>query len=70
MAREHKVEVKRTVYYSVQFQRDYDPSDGMETGYYARCGSDPDGQSDFVLGPYKTEVELHRKVPARIRGQL
>ena len=54
------------VYYSVQFQKEYDPYDGQQPGYYAWCSSDPEGGSYFSLGPYETEEELHEKVPTRL----
>lgn len=49
------VKVTKTVEYEIgiQYQRNYDPDDGQQPGYYAWVG-EPGQQSDWCLGPFKT----------------
>lgn len=38
---------------SLQFQREYDPDDGQQPGWYGWCGLVED-QTDYVIGPYES----------------
>jgi hypothetical protein len=42
---------------AIQHQRECDPDDGKEAGFYGWCGL-VDDQSDYVLGPYASSAEV------------
>lgn len=48
----------------IQHQFAFDPSDGQEAGYYGWCGPVGD-QSDFVLGPYVSALDVFAAYEAR-----
>jgi hypothetical protein len=56
-------------YVSFQHQRDYDPDDGQQPGWYAWVAPAPNEQSDFVFGPYKSRPEAQKKSAAHLRGE-
>lgn len=57
--------------YFVTFQRQCqdDPEDGMAAGWYAWVATRPDGESDFVYGPYKSEKEARKLIAERLAGK-
>lgn len=51
---------------SIQYQREYDPDDRQQPGYYGWCGL-VDDQSDYVLGPYDSAEEVFAAYERRNR---
>lgn len=49
---------------SIQHQREYDPDDGQQAGYYGWCGM-VDDQSDYVLGPYESPAAVFKAYEKR-----
>lgn len=57
---------KRVMEIRVSHQDHYDDYDNTGPGYYAWVGP-PNDQSDFVLGPYSTEVKAYEAAEKRLK---
>lgn len=70
--RVYRTEKGAAVSCSIQHQREYDPDDGQQAGYWGWCGP-VDDQSDYVIGPYDSAdrvfVAYTHRNPKHVRMQ-
>lgn len=66
------ISVQKTInYYVTYVYLHKDLEDGTAAGWYGFVNDrGPNNQSDFVIGPYKTQAEAERLVPDRLANGM